>query len=588
MKLISPKTRHYIGGVDMGEPREWQKLKITKDWLNESETLDISITDLEFVLKANTYLQQRVLNGLTGGVGIFEGEPYKITVGDATSPVYSFDGYLDFTDGLTVLGMEEIICSLKKRQGSDWLNDVADGFSFAYLKNIGTIKSSDYTKVPYIINYIPDGMQLIILAMSLFMMTKEMIENIRKLAETIGDIVDAATPVLGVGVGVGAVVVTAWDIGNIILLVIKALAQIAYIIFIVIAITKLIKEIFAQLFPKKRYHLGMTFRKMMEKGCQHLGLAFNSSIADLDWVHIPTKDKKGGTSGETGHPLNGGPIYTFGDCIRVLKKKFNADYRIVNGTFYFERIDNFILPSTYVIPEHLNDQERLLDRVKFNTDEMVSNYNILWSYDTQDQNTLDDQTGRVFQAITSPITSIDNSLVNIKNLVQISLPFSIGRTKNSLTTVEKVARVLGLFVDVLTGIFGKGTSFFKDITERKGSLLLSSDFITVGKVVKMTGGKLTKDQRSDLSATSLWNKYHYINSFAEVNGVHNQFWRYEGLRVPMTLGDFSNLLDVNEVTDKDGNQVFIEKMEYEPESGSAVIDYRIKRKYTNNLKITYV
>ena len=142
-----------------------------------------------------------------------------------------------------------------------------------------------------------------------------------------------------------------------------------------------------------------------------------------------------------------------------------------------------------------------------------------------------------------------------------------------------------MFVDGLTGIFGSGTSFYSQVTARKGSLLLSSHFLTKGKIVRMTGGKLVKDQRAELSARKLWDNYHFVNSFAEINGVHNQFYRYKELPVPMNLEEFSLLLDVNEVTDKDGNKVLIEKMEYEPERGVAILDYRINRKFTNNLKV---
>lgn len=586
--ILANKIRHYINGQDFGEPRNWQELSITKDWLNKVENIDINISDLEFVLKANKYLQQRILNGLSGGVGIFEGEPYRITVGDVSSPVYTFEGYLDFTDELTVLGGEEISLSLKKRLGTDWLNDVADGFSFAYLADQNIITGGDYVSVPYVINYIPDGLQLIMLSMSLFMMSKELIENIQKLAETIADVTDAATPVIGVGVGFGAVAVTAWDLGNFILVVIKAVARIAYIIAIIIAIKNLIEEIFEQLLPPKRYHLGMKFRTMFERSCQHLGLGFNSSIAELDWVHIPRKDRKGGESGESGFPTNTGPIYTFGDLIREMKKMFNADFRIVNGVFHLERKDNFDITSNYTIPAYFNDQERLLTKHSFNTDEMVANYNIHWQYDVQDQNTLDDQTGRVFQAITQPISTNNADLVNIKNLAEVDIPFSIGKTKTGLTRVEEVAKDLGRFVDNLTGIFGGGTNFASQITNRIGSLLLSSHFLTYGKVVKMTGNKLTTDQRADLSATLLWDNYHYINSFAEVNGIHNQFWRFKELPVPMSLEEFAMLLENNEVTDLDGNECIIEKMEYQPQRGRALLDYRVRKKYTNNLKVDYV
>lgn len=588
--ILGNKIRHYINGQDFGEPRNWQDLEIMMDWLNKNEAVNINITDLEFVLKANKHLQERVLNGLTGGVGIFEGEPYQIKVGDPSNPVYAFDGYLDFTEDATVIGGEEFKCSLKKRLGSDWLNDVADGFSFAYLKDQNIITQGDYVKVPYVINYVPDTMQLITLGMSLFMMTKELIENIQNLADAIADVTDAATPVIGVGVGFGAVVVTAWDLGNFILVIIKLIARIVYIIAIVIAIKKLIELIFEELLPAKRYHLGMSFRKMMERGCQHLGLTFQSSISELEWVHIPRKDKKGSKNGSSGDgfPTNDGSIYTFGDCIRVLKAKFNADYRIVNGVFHFERKDNFQIPSTYQVPNFLNDQTRLLDRVKFNTDEMVANYNINWAYDIQDQNTLDDQTGRVFQAITTPIQTNDATLVNIKNLAEVAIPFSVGKCKTELTRVEEFAKDLARFVDNLTGIFGGGTNFASQIQNRIGSLLLSSHFLTTGKVVVMSGSKLNNDQRSVVSAEQLWNNYHFINSFAEVNGVHNQFWRFQNIPVPMTVGDFSKLLDNNFITDADGNQVMVEKIVYKPQHATAVIDVRVKRKYTNNLKIDYV
>ena len=237
------------------------------------------------------------------------------------------------------------------------------------------------------------------------------------------------------------------------------------------------------------------------------------------------------------------------------------------------------------MPNFFNDQERILDRVKFNTDEMVSNYNIYWALDVQDQNTLDDSSGRVFQAITSEVASINPEFVSIKNIAEIALPFSIGREKRSLTTVEEVAKTLGGIVDGLTGIFGGGTNFKSQIENRIGSLLLSSHFTTFGKVVKMAGSKVSNNQRGVLDALNLWNNYHFINSFAEYQGEHNQWWRYEDQEVPMTLDDFVLLSENNEATDEFGNEYEIENVIYVPESTRATINFRVKKKYTNNLKI---
>lgn len=582
------QIRHLINGQDLGEPRNWQDLEITVDWLNKKESGAINVTDLEFVKEANEYLQNRILNGLTGGVGIFEGEPYKILVGDPSNPTYSFEGYLDFTDGLTQIGTEEIVCSLKKKKGDDWLNDVADGFSFAYLYDKGIIVNSDFIKVPYVINYVPDGLQLIVLSMSLFMMTKELIENVQSISDAIADATDASTPVVGVSVGLGAGVVTAWDLGNFIMTALKLVARIVYVIAIVVAIKNLINQLFEQLLPKKRNHLGMTFRRMFEKSCQHLGLSFVSDIDELNWVHIPMKNKKGGESKETGFPTNSGSIYTFGDLIRTMKEMFNADYRIENGIFFFKRKDKFEFPSSYIVPDFFNNQDRLLDNVEFNTDEVISNYNIYYQLDVQDQNTLDVVDGRVFQAITSPVSTINEDFVGIKNLAEIILPFSVGLEKRRLTNVEEVLKDLGKFVDNLTGIFGGGTNFQSKVEQRIGSLLLSSHFLTTGKIVVMNGSKLANDQRKIVDTRKLWDNYHFINSFADYQGEHNQFFRYKEQRVPMTIEEFDILLTNNKSFDRQGNEYIIERVVYNPYATTAILDYRVKRKYTNNLKLTFL
>lgn len=585
---------HLIDGQDFGEPRNWQDLDITIDWLNEKEVGGTpNLTTLTFAAEACKYLNERFLNGLSGGVGVFEGVPYQVKIGRQQNPTFIFDGFLDGTDELTIFGREDISVGLKKRLGEDWLNDVADSFSFAYLADEGLITPADYISVPYVINYVPDGTQLVLLSMSIFMMVKELTENVEKLAEAAGDVVDAATPIKGVGIGANAggpvvTVVTGFDLGNFILVTLKAIARIAYIVAITVAIINLIEEIFEQLLPKRRFHLGMRERVLFEKACARLGLGFQSSIQDLDTVLIPQKDKRGGENGETGHPTNTSPVYIFGDFIRTMKEKYNADYRIVNGVFVFERRDSFEIPSSYQIPNFFNDQERLIESFRFNTEEMISNYSIFYQFDTQDQNTLDDQTGRVFQAITSPVASINEELVNIKNLAQIAVPFSLGKTKLELTGVEKVAKTLGSIVDSITGVFGGGTNFEQQIENRVGSLLLSSHFLTFGKQVKMRGSSLENNQRQVLSARLLWDRYHFINSFAEYQGEHNQWYRYAGLRVPMPIEDFAILLENNFLQGQNGEDIMIEKVIYSPHLTTAIIDYRIKKKYTNNLKIQIV
>lgn len=576
---------------DLGEPRNWPDVEITIDWLTKKESGTVNVSDLSFVGDANKYIQNYIRQGMAGGVGIFEGIPYKIVLGSLSDPKYTFKGYLDLTEQATVLGGEEITVSLKKEAGEDWLSDVADSFSFAYLHSIGVIKESDYVRVPYVINYVPDGLQLMLLSMSIYMMTKELVENVQAIAEGVADIIDASTPVIGVSVGLGAGAVTAWDLGNYVMAGLKLAARIAYAIAIVIAIKKLVEELFEQLMPKKRYHLGMRFSTMAERMCDHLGLTLKSPLLQeiiKDWVYIPSKDRKGGDSGEFGYPRNSDAIYLGGDFIRTLKQWFNADFRIIDNVFYFGRRDGFKTASTYLLPDNWEDQERLLDKFQYNTQEMISNYNILYATDVQDQNTLDDQAGRVFQAVTSAIKVNNRKLVNIKGLSQISIPFSMGKEKTELTQIEKVLRDLGKVVDKVTGVFGGGTNFASKIENRIGSLLLSSHFLTTGKIVVMSGDRLANNQRDLISTNWLWDNFHYINSFADYKGEHNQYIRRFEVPVKMTIDEFAVLLTTNEAVNNDGKEYEIEKVVYKPFYGTAKLDYRTKQKYSNNLKVTIV
>lgn len=438
---------HKRNGLIIDEPRDWDGLEISKNFLDRNDDVNINITTLQFAGEEAKNIIARILNGMSGGIGVFEGDPYTIEVGETGNPIYVFDGYLDYAEGVEFRGCNEVAVSLKKREGSDWLNDVADGFSFRYLFDKGEITSGDFVKVPYVINYIPDNMQLIMLSISLFMMTKELVSAIRNTAEAVGDVVDAATPVIGVGVGFGAVAVTAWDLGNFILVALKLVAWIAYTIAIVIAIKNLIEEIINQLMPPKRNHLGMRLYDLFKKGAGHLGLGFSSTLLNTrkDWIVIPSKGHKGGEKPtgytgswtESGVPNANDGFDTFGDLIRVWTKALNADYRIINGVFHLERADHWDTVGNYTIPDYWTDQEDLLDVFKLNVDEVIANYNIHWAYDTQDQNTLDNQVGRVFQAILEPNVTQNKDLVNLKHLEEIDIPCSLGLQKMTLRKWKK-------------------------------------------------------------------------------------------------------------------------------------------------------
>ena len=583
--------RHYRNGI-LVNPRDFDQAKIIMDWTGKKEAANITINSIKLVGAEGSALRDRILSGLTGGVGFFEGEPYRIEIGELGNS-FGFDGYLDFASGVDFIDECEVECQLKREQGTDWINEVADGFSYRYLESIGVITKNDFFGVPYVINYIPDGVQLLLLAISTFQVTRETIDAVKAVANQIADVIDAATLVIGVPPGV--------DIGNIIQAVLSLIAQVAYTALLIVALVKLIEQIIEELMPPKRYHLGMPIRLLFQRACDHLNLNLSSSLLDsLDtgtnkWVVIPSKGHRGGekptgadnTWKETGVPSQQDPLDTFGGVIRTFKRMFNADFQIQDGTFIFERRDYFEKTSGYVIPDTFTNQDALYDVNGFNSDEIKANYNINWAFDQQDMNTLDNQVGRIFQATLSPKVTNNANLTSLTGLEEVAIPISLAVRKDSLTAVEEVVKALATALDALAGQLGNPQSLSGKINSRIGAMHTSSHFSTIPKMVVMAGSQLQKDQRSIMAASKLWDDYHYINSFKPINGKHNQYWIYREQKIPFCFEDFVTILDNNQVETASGEIAEIESLEWNVWDNFATINYRVNRLYDNNFEITY-
>lgn len=584
--------RHYRNGI-LVNPRDFDQAKIVMDWTGKKEAANITINSIKLVAEEGKALRERILSGLTGGVGFFEGEPYRIEIGELGNS-FGFDGYLDFTNGVEFIDECEVECQLKREQGTDWINEVADGFSYRYLESIGVITDSDFFSVPYVINYIPNGVQLLLLAISTFQVTRETIDAVKAVANQIADVVDAATLTVGFGASV--------DIGNIVQAVLSLIAQIAYTALLIFALVKLIEQIIEELMPPKRFHKGMPIRLLFQRACDHLNLQLSSTLLDsLDtgtnkWVVIPSKGHRGGEKPtgadsswrETGVPSQQDPLDTFGGVIRTFKRVFNADFQIQNGVFIFERRDFFDKSSGYVIPDTFTNQDGLFDTNGFNTDEIKANYNINWAFDTQDQNTLDNQEGRIFQATLSPKVTNNANLTSLTGLEEIGIPISLPIRKNELTAVEEVVKALASALDALAGQLGNPQSLSGKINSRIGAMNTSSHFSTIPKMVVMSGSQLQNNQRVILSARSLWDNYHFINSFKPINGKHSQNWLYREQKIPFCFEDFITILDNNQVETEAGEKAEIESLEWNIWDNFATINYRINRIYDNNFEITFL
>ena len=596
-----PLQRHYLGSRPV-DPQGWINTDIVIDFESDMEPV-INLGSVEFLGEDAVFVMQDMVNN-----GYFEGRPYRVDLSDANGNFTTLEAYLDYSDDPIIKGPDQVEVKLKRKQGSDWFAEVAETAVFRYMASDdytgdGKILDSDYFSVPYVINYIPDGVQLLILSISTFSLTKELVESIQSIAEQAADISTNAVPTTGTSVGLGAGVVTAWDLGDIIAAAIKLAITVAYTVGIVIAIIKLIEQIVEQLAPKKRFHKGIPIRVLFQRSCEFLNLELSSELLDfLDrdvqkWVLIPRKGNKGGLPPtgikkadftEVGYPTSADGLDNFAQVIQVFQRVFNAHFVINNGVLEFERRDFWQQNSSFVIPNTFTNQEAARNETSVNTNELKANYVIGWNTDTQDQNTLDDTRGLTVQVVTSPTNVSNPELVNLKGKTDINVPFSMATRKNEFTAIEKALQVFLDAADFLTGQLGKSQSFGAQFSARVGSMHLSSHFLSIPKMVVMNGDKLATNQRTILSAKALWDNYHYIQSFVDIQGKNdsnNQQKIYTDQTIPLSLENFLSLLNTRYATTEDGRKAEIKRISWEEETSLANISYNVYDVYDTNLEI---
>jgi len=550
------KPKFYINNVEVAPPRNWEGIEVSASFDDEQVQSQIDIDKFEFVFDAKDKIKDWFDQSL-----IFEGVPFRIELRNQDSTLTIFDGIIDLTDGF-IMGDVDYTVKVQKRKSNDWLNEIADGYSFRYLEEINVIKNSDFVDIPYIINYIPDYTQSSLLAISIYMMSKELAEVAERIADLASKLAEGLlAPVL---------------------FALKLAINLIYFAAISFAISKMVEDLIASLISPKRNHKGIGFKTMLNKGSEHVGLQFSSSIYDSEpysnLTYLPIKDKVGGSSRETGVPNNTSLINTYGDLLRTAKLMHNADIRIIDNELKLERWDYWVEQSRYVIPDVLIEEKR------FNTNELKSNYLVSFEYDQQDVNTLDNFQGTNYQVITYPkiVKNQDNKL--LKGLEQVRIPFSLATRKDSLTDVEKTLKSLAEIADTVMGAVGASQNLAGSIRGRVGDMNISSDYVGRPKALLVRGGKMQSDYRTNFSAKKIYNDFHKINSFVVNDGIHNQWILYNQVRIPFYFDDFITLTENNYCKTSDGKVARVDKIEWSFANDYAIIDFRVNEQYTTNLE----
>jgi len=429
-------------------PRNWKDMKVQLIFDGAEIQAQLQSIVFEWVNSNYTKIKNYLNSGLGGGTGIYEGIGLKIYAGAGVAPVVIFDGCLDTANR----GYKEetgiIKCPIRDGR-TDWLNDVAQSFTFEYLTSLtagspGRITRADYKQTPYCISTIPNYTQAMMLSISLFLIVKESIDVICKIESLIARMI---------GEGMS------WF--QLIMTIIEVILYLIYLYLLIKASLKLMQDLMDNIIQPKKWKLCMREADLWTKACDHLGLQFSSTIYGINatlgyngryknatWMPKKIVKPQGDSFFEIYHrppdestnPESYGYFEgTFKAYIDEMCKRYNARAIIKGNTLYFEEKHHWNLFNAYRMP---NEGEvgytfNYQDPHTTNADEIPVVYALSFQKDDQEINTYNDYTGTYAIAQMTPNVIHNKRNLLLNNAVEIQLGSALARRKMSMSKIER-------------------------------------------------------------------------------------------------------------------------------------------------------
>lgn len=582
---------HYIdfldglGYIEVRPPQEWKDLNIELSFDNGEQKLssgsfkwtssDQGSTSISVASNLNTHVN----DGLTGGVGIFEGVPYKATITCDGTTYTIVESCIDLT--LADFSCDIVSAPIRETGNIDFLTDRADSFRFEYLSTLpsgapGRITSTDYIDIWYQAGRYPQKVEIMIAGITLFVTLKETYEVIKRIADVISQALAIPTGAL----------VTA----------VQIIFLVTYLALLIIALINLIQRLIDLIFPFVYYHRAMYARTLFERGCAYLGLNFSSSIfASTSPVYnmylMPPKTSDGTTTyngKKVGQPSTEKGFYegTFGQFLRDMIEMFNGKIKIAGNTLYFEVEQTFIDQSTFRIPEVK------YDFFGYNASEVPATYTVGYQYDSIDLFNYDRPDGMNFQVTVQPTTVVNKQNILLKNLVERSIPFRLPYVKTTVgeleVTMQSVFNGIASVINAISSLIPGNSNTIPSIPLSIGCLQLDTHFtgITMAGIYAFNG-KTSANTSNIIGADILFTNYHYYNCPKPIGSYANgnQWLKFKGYKIPFCCEDYLLLKDLNYATYQ-GNDARIRTLKWNPYMQTADIEFEVNQKYTSNLTAT--
>lgn len=555
--------RYYLNGVECN-PANKDSVEYVFDFTDRRmRTLELSVNSLDFVRE-----DYEAIKAWKNTYGRFIGMPLDIQYSNGTTVRY----LLDFSDEGYTERDRSCSVKIKRFRGMDNFFDNADGLSFGSLD----WDSSDFVYVDYVV--IPDYQLSYFISISLatFALAQELAKSIQEVSDAFADLVKATTPV-------GVPPTPDW--GAIIVAAIKLAARIAYTLFIVAALIQLITELLNVIFPQVRQFKATTVKKLIEKGCTHLGYEVQSTLLNnltpLTICPVPLREKDPSLFLELfapmslaytkGYPSSRDTVQTLGQLMNAVEDIFNAKTSVIDGVVRIEKETTFEQNAVSNTPLAFNLQSELQSEHSFNTIEIYKRKVAVYQVDGSDVNTFDDTKKSTYEISSEVVNSPGADFELIKGVDFLNIPFARGTRKGQLTFVEQAAKFLAGAVDLFTG-----GNLSAQIEERKNVMQISSQYFGVTKLLWMNGTKLHQNQTSFIGCDVIVNQYH-ASRFIE----NNQKNVYQGMPLATNESELFNILANNFVILNNGQTAEIKRVSWSERRHMAEIDFTVRQQSIN-------
>lgn len=557
-------VQYRLKGIPIDNPIERSDVSIQVDYEDRTQG-SIETSQLTFVNEAYNIIKAEIEAGR-----VLEGLPLTINIQEGNESTEVFKGYLDYTTLENLAGDSgridepKFLASIVEENGLNGISERLEGVTFALLEANGLITSADYQEVKYLVEKQVTFLEQAFLALSIYLMVKEVGEAAYRLADQIATIASIlASSITG-------------QIGALIYASASAIFEAAYILVMGKALLELIENFVENLVPFEREFQGINFGLALSKIFEQLGYSFSSPISELEnYVYLPSKAEG---RQDKGIPFDSDFGFVASEFVSLCLDMFRAEIIVTDDNVQMiSKKDSLLqLQSIYKMPDVLTQP------FSFNIDEIKSSRIISFADDISDAYTVSNWKGTSYVVTTGPTQEANPKNNLIKGLNETRFPVALGNPK---TEFSKLELALNAFFDAANfALSALGLSNTTNTTQaRIRMLIISQQFFNVPKVLNMSGNKLAIDDREGLSARYLWDNYLNYDSFTQDN-YKRQRKVFENIEIPFSYSDYKNVTKNSYFITSNGKRGKFTSLEWFIEEDKAEASFWVEDVYTRNLK----